>query len=107
MLEKDIERKFKVQLEADGRFRVVKFVSPGNTGVPDRMVLGPRGFVAFVEFKLPGKTPTPKQAWWLDLLRSMGHVAFWSDNAASAAVTVSMAYDEHTLRTEHHERISR
>ena len=101
MLEKDIERKFKTHLEADGRFRVVKLVCPGNTGVPDRMVLGPRGFVAFVEFKLPGKTPTPKQAWWLDLLRGMGHVAFWSDNAVGAARAVRTAY------SEYHDRLSR
>lgn len=97
-MEKDIERKFKEIMERDPRFRVVKFVSPGNTGVPDRMVLGPEGFVAFVEFKQPGKYPTPKQEWWIKKLRDMGHVAFWSCDAVSAAILIKTAYDDHALR---------
>lgn len=96
-MEKDIERKFKEIVERDPRFRVVKLVSPGNTGVPDRMVLGPDRFVAFVEFKQPGKKPTPKQEWWLERLRDMDHYAFWSDNATSAAITVRHAYEAHVL----------
>lgn len=94
-MEKDIERKFKEIMERDPRFRVVKFVSPGNTGVPDRMVLGPEGFVAFVEFKQPGKKPTPKQTWWLELLRGMGHHAFWEDDASRAAAKIRFIFDEH------------
>lgn len=97
-MEKDIERKFKEIMERDPRFRVVKLVSPGNTGVPDRMVLGPNGFVAFVEFKQPGKKPTPKQDWWIKKLRDMGHAAFWSCDALSAAIVVRTAYDDHAFR---------
>jgi len=29
----------------------LKFVSPGNAGVPDRMLIGPDGHVIFVELK--------------------------------------------------------
>lgn len=97
-MEKDIERKFKEIMERDLRFRVVKLVSPGNTGVPDRMVLGANGFVAFVEFKQPGKKPTPKQEWWIEKLRSLGHLAFWSCDARSAAIVVRTAYYDHSIR---------
>lgn len=38
-----------------------KFVSPGNNGVPDRIVVLPPGRVYFVETKAPGKVPRPSQ----------------------------------------------
>lgn len=38
-----------------------KFVSPGNNGVPDRIVLLPPGQVHFVELKAPGEKPRPSQ----------------------------------------------
>lgn len=39
-----------------------KLTSPGNRGVPDRMFLGGKGRVVFIEFKRPGKAATPLQA---------------------------------------------
>lgn len=39
-----------------------KLTSPGNRGVPDRMFLGGKGHVVFIEFKRPGKAATPLQA---------------------------------------------
>lgn len=41
--------------------RAYKFTSPGNDGVPDRLVLLPGGRIVFVELKAPGKKPTPLQ----------------------------------------------
>ena len=41
--------------------RAYKFVSPGNIGVPDRLVLLPGGTALFVELKAPGKTATALQ----------------------------------------------
>lgn len=38
-----------------------KFVSPGNNGVPDRIVLLPVGRVYFVETKADGEKPRPSQ----------------------------------------------
>ena len=38
-----------------------KWVSPGRTGVPDRIVVTPGAYAAFVELKAPGKKPTPIQ----------------------------------------------
>lgn len=49
-----------------------KWVSPGNSGVPDRIVLLDRQ-VCFVELKAPGKKPRPLQDYVIDKLRSAGY----------------------------------
>ena len=41
--------------------KAYKFVSPGNRGVPDRLVLLPGGQALFVELKAPGKESTTLQ----------------------------------------------
>ena len=50
MLEKDIES-FLVRKVREMGGTAYKFVSPGNTGVPDRMVVLPGGKIIFVELK--------------------------------------------------------
>ena len=42
MLEKDIERKLVAGVKRAGG-KAYKFVSPGNVGVPDRIVIWPNG----------------------------------------------------------------
>lgn len=49
-----------------------KWTSPGNPGVPDRIVFLPPGKVILVECKAPGKKPTPLQAKVHDQLRALG-----------------------------------
>jgi hypothetical protein len=49
-----------------------KFVSPGNSGVPDRLVLLPGGRSIFVELKAPGKQPTELQAMQHKKIRALG-----------------------------------
>lgn len=49
-IEKDIERWLGNQLKKMGCI-YMKFVSPGNDGVPDRIVILPGGAVIFVELK--------------------------------------------------------
>ncbi len=51
-LEKDIERKLKDLVE-DLNGKCLKWTCPGWRGVPDRIVLMPRGRVYFVELKRP------------------------------------------------------
>lgn len=50
MLEREIESFLVRNVKAMGG-TAYKFVSPGNTGVPDRMVVLPGGKIVFVELK--------------------------------------------------------
>ena len=60
MREKEIEQKFTLMVKQAGGM-ALKFVSPGMSGMPDRIVLLPGGYMAFVEVKSPGKAPRPLQ----------------------------------------------
>ena len=75
MLERDIERRLREQVKAIGGL-CLKFVSPGFTGVPDRIILLSGGRVAFVELKAPGKRERERQDFVQRLLRSMGFTVF-------------------------------
>lgn len=71
MREKDLEKKFREQVRQAGG-RAYKFVSPGNSGVPDRLVVLPEGHIGFVELKQKGKIPTKLQEMQMEFLRRMG-----------------------------------
>lgn len=59
MLESRIEKELKTKIEAIGG-KAFKFSSPGNNGVPDRIVLY-KGTSYFVELKRPGEDLRPLQ----------------------------------------------
>lgn len=81
--EKDIEKYFVRRVrEAGGK--AYKFVSPGNNGVPDRMVCLPGGRVVFVELKAPGKVPRPMQIHQIGILREFGFRVEIVDSKESA-----------------------
>ncbi len=46
-----------------------KFVSPGNPGVPDRLILLPGGRILFVELKTPGGKLSNIQSWRIQEMR--------------------------------------
>lgn len=60
MRERDIESYLRNQVKKIKGI-AYKFESPGNAGVPDRLVLLPNGKVQFIELKAPGKKPTALQ----------------------------------------------
>ena len=70
MREAEIEKYLRTKIEAKGGL-CLKFVSPGNSGVPDRLVIYPKGQTCFVELKAPGKELRPLQSYWLGKLIDM------------------------------------
>lgn len=83
ILERDIERKV-VAYAKKRNVLCYKFTSPGNRGVPDRILIGPSGKIAFLELKRPGQKPTALQQHILDNLTARGVTAWacdWFDGA--------------------------
>lgn len=80
-LEKDIERKLRQMVEDHGGL-CLKWVCPGWSGVPDRIVLLPGGRIIFVELKRPkGGRISKMQQWWQEKLMRLGFVSrfIWSE----------------------------
>ena len=71
MREKEIEQKLVDTVKKHGGI-CPKFVSPGFSGMPDRIVLLPKGKFAFVELKAPNKKPRPLQVARHKLLMGLG-----------------------------------
>lgn len=74
MKESELENIFRREVEKRGG-RAVKWVAPGNAGVPDRIVLLPGGRCGFVELKAPGEQPRAQQKVWLSRLNQLGFTA--------------------------------
>lgn len=60
MRERDIEKYLREQVKK-AKGIAYKFESPGNAGVPDRIVILPGNRIYFVELKAPGKKSTTLQ----------------------------------------------
>jgi hypothetical protein len=74
-LEKEIEAKLIKMVKKHGGL-CLKWVCPGWSGVPDRIILLPGARVIFAETKRPkGGRLSKLQKWWMEKLRSLG---FWS-----------------------------
>jgi len=79
MRESSLERKFRQAVERIGGL-APKWVSPGNRGVPDRIVLLPEGRTVYVELKAPGKPLQPLQRKWRKTLLALGHQHYKIDS---------------------------
>lgn len=71
MLESKIEKKL-VSLVRKSGGECLKFVSPGMAGVPDRIVMMPKGRLYFVELKAPGEEPRALQMAVHDRFKRLG-----------------------------------
>jgi len=79
MRESTLERRLVREVKRIGG-RAPKWVSPGNRGVPDRIILLPGGRTVFVEMKAPGKPLDPLQEKWVRTLRKLGHEVYKIDS---------------------------
>ncbi len=75
MIEKDVEQHLVKRVKEIGG-RAYKFVSPGNSGVPDRLVCLPGGTATFVELKSPSGKLTVLQERQIEKLDKLGHTTF-------------------------------
>lgn len=79
ILESKIEARLKWEVENLGGL-ALKFTSPTMAGVPDRLVLLPKGKIYFVELKAPRKTLRPLQLKRKEQLESLGFKVYVIDS---------------------------
>jgi len=79
MLETQLEAKFRGAVKKIGG-QAMKFTSPGNAGVPDRLILLPGGSICFAELKRPGEKLRPLQAHVIKHLQSLGFQVYVIDS---------------------------
>lgn len=79
MREKEVEQYLVKKVKEIGG-KAFKFVSPGNAGVPDRMVCLPGGRIVFVELKAPGGKTTALQDLQIKKLYDLGFNVMVTDN---------------------------
>lgn len=92
MREKDLEMKFREAVKRAGG-KAYKFVSPGNAGVPDRLVVLSDGKTGFVELKQEGKKPTPLQKAQLRRLLDAGCYATVLDRPEDICPTIDAIWE--------------
>ena len=81
-LEKDIEKKLRREVGFHGGF-CLKWVCPGWTGVPDRIILLPGARIYFVETKRPkGGKLSAMQKKWGEWLKALGfdYCVIWDED---------------------------
>ena len=79
MSERDLEKILKDRVRALGGV-ALKFVSPGTSGVPDRLIVLPGNKMGFVEVKKPGKKLRPEQDYQIKRLKRLGCLVYVLDN---------------------------
>jgi hypothetical protein len=79
MLEKITEQKLSIAVKSAGG-RCLKFTTPTLDGAPDRLILMPKGRIAFVEVKQKGKKPRPLQVLRMKQLSNLGFMCFVLDD---------------------------
>ena len=101
MSEREIEKVLVSEVKKIGG-RAYKFVSPGNDGVPDRIVVFPDGQIVFVELKTKsGRLSKIQrvQCEWLRVLKQKVRVTYGSLEVAD--LFEEFGYDETAERIRH------
>ena len=88
MRESELEKKFRLMVRAWGG-KAYKFVSPGNDGVPDRIVVLPGGRIGFVELKQKGEKPRKLQQYRMRELEALGCLTAVVDGPESAQEAIA------------------
>ena len=83
MLEKNIEDYLRKEVTKVGGY-CMKWVSPSNRGVPDRILILPKGRVVFVELKQKGKKLDPLQKYFRKKFVALGQEHYVVDSKESA-----------------------
>jgi hypothetical protein len=91
--EKDIEIYLRDQVKKSGG-KAYKFESPGNDGVPDRLVIFPENRIYFVELKAPGGKPRPLQVKQMNTLKNFGCKVYVIDSKEGVDEFIAKARDE-------------
>ena len=63
---------------------IIKMASPSMDSLPDRQIIMPGGKTYWRELKRPGKEPTKKQWYVIDLLNELGQDAAYIDTIEKA-----------------------
>ncbi len=87
MLEREVEKRLLKPVRELGGL-CLKFVTPGYTGVPDRIILLPGGRILFVETKRPGKTERPRQEYVQTRLRRLGFTVYSTVDSAEKVAAI-------------------
>ena len=87
MKESELEKIF-CGLAAQAGGKAYKFISPGNSGVPDRLVVLPGGRIGFVELKRPGGIPGKQQRYRQAELKRLGCYTAVVDSAECAGAVI-------------------
>lgn len=78
MLESKIEKTLILEVKKHGGL-ALKFISPGMSGVPDRLIMIKGGKLAFIELKAPGKKMRPLQVKRKRQLEALGFKVYCID----------------------------
>lgn len=94
--EEEIEEYLRKQSEALG-FLCFKFTSPGNNGVPDRVLIG-HGKTFFIETKAPGEKPRKLQQKVIERINSHGGLALVADSKEAIDTILETIIAQETSR---------
>lgn len=79
MREREVEKALTKEVKKRGGL-ALKFISPGMSGVPDRLIMIKGGKLAFIELKAPGKKMRPLQIKRKRQLEELGFKVYCIDD---------------------------